>query len=146
MSRRKVVFIILFVLITWFIFANSAKDAVESTAQSDSLVGWVIDNMAFLFKDRGVATHYVRKFAHFAEFFAQGLAVSGALFSVKYYKSFIYVLLTGFCTACIDEHIQLFFEGRSAQISDVFVDFSGTILSVICFMILWLVVFKKAGK
>ena len=110
------------------------------------MVGWVIDNMAFLFKDRGMATHYVRKFAHFAEFFAQGAALSGAIFSVKYYKNFIYVLLTGLFTACIDEHIQLFFEGRSAQISDVFVDFSGTALSVIFVFILWIFLFKKAGK
>ena len=136
----------LFVLITGFIFANSAKDATQSTIQSDSLVGWVIENMSFLFKDRSTATHYVRKFAHFAEFFAQGVAFSGVIFSLKFYKNFIYVLLTGFCTACVDEFIQLFSEGRSAQISDVFVDFSGTVLSVICFMILWFFYYKKAGK
>ena len=146
MSRRKAIFLMLFILITVFIFKNSAKDAVESTIQSDSLVGWVIEHFSFLFKDRGEATYYVRKFAHFTEFFAQSAALSGAIFSVKYYKNFIYVLFAGFCTACVDEYIQLFFEGRSGQISDVFVDFSGTILSVICFMILWLVVFKKAGK
>ena len=145
MKKRNVIFTILFLLITIFIFTNSAKTADSSSEQSSSLVDWAINNLSFFFKDRSTATYYVRKFAHFSEFFVQGAFLSGALFSVKYHKHFIYVLFAGLLTACIDEYIQLFFPGRSGEVGDIFIDFGGTCLAVAVFMISWYLI-KKAGK
>ena len=145
MKRRNIIFIVLFLMVTIFIFTNSAKNADSSTEQSSSFVDWAINNLSFFFKDRSTATHYVRKIAHVTEFFLQGVLLSGALFSVKYHKHFIYVLFTGLLTACIDEYIQLFFPGRSGEVGDIFIDFSGTFIAASIFMIWWYFI-KKVGR
>lgn len=145
MKKRKIIFAFIFAVITIFIFKNSAKTAVESTIQSDSWVNLFINNLSFIFKDEDIATVFVRKLAHFTEFFLQGAALSGCIFSLNYHKSFIYVLFTGLFTGCVDEYIQLFFNGRGSMVSDIFIDFSGTCCSVLIFILFWYF-FKKAGR
>lgn len=145
MKKRNVLFVILYLLTTFFIFKNSAKSAQSSTVQSGFFVQFAMDRLSFLFNDVQTATHYVRKAAHFAEFFAQGAFLSAALFSTGYHKRFIYVLFSGLLTACTDEYIQLFFEGRGSMVSDIFIDFSGTCAAAAGFMVLWYLI-KKAGR
>lgn len=145
MKKRSIICAFIFAVITVFIFKNSAKSALESSEQSGFFVDFVINNISFIFKSTDMATTIIRKLAHFTEFFIQGAALCGCIFSEKFNKNFIYVLFTGLLTACIDEYIQLFFEGRGSQVSDIFIDFSGTLLSVLVFMLLWYFI-KKAGK
>ncbi len=133
MKKCKIIFYILFIAVTLFIFANSAKPAVESSQQSGFLVRLFME--VFSIENRDVATVIVRKAAHIAEFFAQGAFLSAALFD-SFRKNYIYVLFAGLFTAATDEFIQLFFEGRAGMIEDVFVDFSGTALAVLAAFIL----------
>ena len=146
LKKRNILCGVIFVFITIFIFSNSSKSASDSTLQSDSWVDIFLNYLSFIFKDPSLTETIVRKLAHFSEFFIQGAALSGCIFTINYNKNFIYVLFTGILTACVDEYIQLFFEGRGSQVSDIFIDFSGTCFSVIIFIIIWYFIKKKAGK
>ena len=144
MKRKNIIFLLLFIISTIFIFKNSAKPASESTVQSSFFVDWVINNFSMLFKNRDVTTVFIRKLAHFAEFFMQSSFLSLTVFSEKYHKSVIYILFTGLLTACTDEFIQLFFNGRGSMVSDIFIDFSGTCFSVLFFIFAFIIL--KRGK
>lgn len=76
----------------------------------------------------------VRKTAHFTEYFILGILI---YFTFKMYsisKVPLYAILFCFLYACSDELHQLFSDGRSANILDVLIDTSGSILSIgLCF-------------
>ncbi|MBE7015385.1 MAG: VanZ family protein [Ruminococcaceae bacterium] len=125
--NKKVVFRILTVLATAFIFSNSLKTA-ESSAQSSGNLVKIFDWFLGLFAyhpDINTLQNIVRKTAHFLEFSLQGFLLCGS-FSGKFKEKTVYVLFFGLLTACVDEYLQLFFEGRGSQIQDVFIDFAGT--------------------
>ena len=146
MKKIKIVFWVMFAIITVFIFKNSAKSAAESSQQSGVFVSFAVRYLGFLFGNADSAVVAVRKSAHFFEFFLQGAFLSAAVFSVKYHKALIYVLFTGLFTACTDELIQMFFEGRGSMVSDVFVDFSGTCFACMCFVFAWLAAEKRRKR
>lgn len=133
-KKSKLIFWLLFIAVTIFIFANSAKPAIESSEQSGFYSEILLKYFGAFFENESTAVVLVRKAAHFTEFFAQSFFLSAALFSPEYRKRIIYVLFTGLLTACTDEFIQLFFDGRGSQVSDVFIDFSGACFAVWCFV------------
>lgn len=139
----RIIFAFLFILITAFIWKNSAKDAVESTNQSSGFVSFFMS--LGICNDKDMATVIVRKLAHFTEFFLQGAFLSVCLFE-DFPKLLIYVLFSGLFTAATDEFIQLFYEGRGSLVSDIFIDFSGTVFCVIVFMLLWFLTKEFAKK
>ena len=116
---------------TAFIFWNSARPAAESAQSSGRIVAIVTRVLSYF----GVYANYdtmqkiVRKAAHIAEFVVQSVLISGS-FSGKYRKRIVYILFFGLLTACTDEYIQLFSDGRAGLIGDVFIDFSGTVLGM----------------
>jgi len=125
--KRKHIFLILAIITTAFIFRNSAMPAVESSQSSGRIVKFLLGILAY-FKvsaGYGVLETIVRKSAHIAEFFAQAFFIAGS-FSGKYKKRIVYVLFFGLLTACTDEWIQLFSDGRAGRITDIFIDFGGT--------------------
>lgn len=139
----KIIFAFLFILMTVFIWNNSAKDAIESTNQSSGFVKFFLKSG--ICSDTDTATVIVRKLAHLTEFFMQSAFLSVCLFK-DFPKKLIYVLFSGLLTACVDEFIQSFFEGRGSLVSDVFIDFSGTVFCVIIFVLLWLLIKKFTEK
>lgn len=112
----------------------SSKPAVESAAASSQIVDLIL-------KWFGISNEYgesisflVRKTAHFTEYFIlSGLltATHGAFTNKEYNYSFI--LLMGVMTALSDEFLQGFIEGRSSEVRDVLIDFSGVIAFLIVF-------------
>jgi VanZ family protein len=132
--KKKYLFMILALGMTAFIFWNSAQPAAESSQESGRLVE-VAASLLEHFKfhlDRGIIEMIVRKMAHIAEFAVQAVFIAEC-FSGKYRKRVIYILFLGLLTACTDEFIQLFPEGRAGLVSDIFIDFSGTGLgTLIC--------------
>ncbi|MBR4720855.1 MAG: VanZ family protein [Clostridia bacterium] len=126
---KKKVFAVLAVLMTAFIFYNSAQPAVESAKSSGFLTGIAINVLAYfgLHVDFGILEVILRKTAHVTEFFVQAVFIANS-YSGKYRKRIVYVLFFGLLTACCDEYIQLFFDGRGGLISDIFIDFGGTAL------------------
>jgi len=130
--KKRLPFIIGAILVTAYIFSNSLKDADASTVSSGRFVDLTMNILQYfnLFFSSDLVTLLVRKSAHMTEFFVQAVFVAGS-FSKKYKDRIIYILFIGLLTACIDEFIQLFSEGRSGMIADVFIDFSGCIIGML---------------
>lgn len=128
--KKRTVFAVLALLVTVFIFWNSAKPAVESAKSSGVFVDALLNILAKL----GISSSYdltetiVRKTAHITEFFVQAVFIANS-FAGKYKKRIVYILFLGLLTACTDEYIQLFFDGRGGLVSDIFIDFGGTAIA-----------------
>lgn len=140
--KKKHIFAILALLMTVFIFWNSARPAVESAQSSGRFVVF-LDKLLLYFGvhiDYDAMQKLVRKAAHIAEFLVQSMLIAGS-FSGKYRKRIVYILFFGLLTACTDEYIQLFSDGRAGLIGDIFIDFSGTAVGAAACGI-----FRKTGK
>lgn len=96
------------------IFSQSAMPAPASQAESGGLLYLLVQFFPFL------TEHLLRKLAHFAEF-----AILGVFLGKSLRGPVTRMLLVGLLCALCDETIQLFVVGRSSQVSDVWVDFSG---------------------
>ena len=144
----RVVFTIVSVSIVSFIFRNSSMNAFDSTLQSTS----VLDAILVFFENLGmnllVTENFVRKCAHFVEFSL--LSISLFLMYHSYFlklkKTVISTLLTGLTVAGMDEIIQIFSDGRSAQFSDVLLDFSGVVTTALVISIVYLLYKNKRGR
>ena len=141
----RVVFTTLSVLIVIYIFRNSLVDASASTVQSTSMLEFIQNMFESIGMNLTLTENFVRKCAHFAEFSL--LSVSLFLLYSSYFltnkKTFAFTLLTGFAVASADETLQLFSYGRSAQFSDVLLDFSGVLF---CAAIISLVILIYKSK
>lgn len=109
-----------------FILDRSAKTAEESVRES----GWVWNVLRSIIP--GISVKLVRKLAHFTEYFVLGGLLWTDFYLTK--ESLALPLLTGLIVAGADEYFQTFIPGRSGQLSDVLIDFSGLSLSV---LLLW---------
>ena len=102
------------------ILAHSLMSAELSAAESGSLLAW----LSGLFP--ALTEHALRKLAHFSEFAVLGLLLAQCL-RVRITRP----LLAGVLCAMADETVQLFVSGRSGEVRDVWIDFSGAAAAVI---------------
>lgn len=116
-------------LVMAVIFSFSSKSGVQSKAQSVSLASQIlkffnIDEVAF---EEFVGL--LRRMAHFALFALLGAAVCYALMAheLKASKVFLYGLAICLLYAISDEVHQAFVPERAPQLTDVFVDFAGSL-------------------
>lgn len=139
--KKATVFIILAVLSTAFIFSNSCQSAAVSSEHSGRIVSLI---MRYIDIDNGTLTTIIRKLAHVFEFFVQSVWIGLALIALKYFsKNIIYILFCGLLTACIDEFLQLFFDGRGSMVSDIFIDFSGTLIGIVFCTVIYMLINKR---
>ena len=114
---------------TGFIFYNSSLPAPVSDETSYFFVDLIAWINAFLDKPvpLPVMNHYIRKTAHFTEYFVQALLLCNAFRAGRTDRnnSHGYILFLSLLTAVLDEYIQLFSPGRSGQVTDILLDFSG---------------------
>ena len=111
-----------------FIWGNSLMPASISGAISAHLK----DAINLLLGDAGSSQSLsgdglLRKLAHASEFAVLGAELT-LLLRVQFKRGLPFLLLTGLSTALVDETIQLFSDGRSAQIKDVWIDLGGFIV------------------
>ena len=136
---KKMIYLFLSILIMGFIFGNSLMDAVDSNSESRFLTAFVQYILNWLGFHVPIAElhHIIRKCAHFTEFALESFFVAKTLsaFKVRRQTWLAYALLIGLLTAVIDENIQLYSIGRSGQVTDVLLDFSGTIVGVVMAML-----------
>ena len=160
---------ILILLYLCFIYGNSLTPAVISSKESGYFLIKIQNFLAGAGIDAWWLTeHLVRKAAHFTEYAGLGFLLAmntGAgmapVFSLAMYieeapvaRSLIAKILKANFTAAlfmpfIDETIQLFVEGRSGQISDVWLDMAGIFTGIIvtgCLMKMVWTVLEKNGK
>ena len=112
-----------------FIFSNSLKTGSQSATASDSIV----DNLMLklgLTIDTDLLTLLIRKAAHLCEFLLLGLLVSLCFYYMQ--KRFQYsiptILLIGLIAGVLDEFLQTFVVGRSGEVGDIVIDFTGVLI------------------
>ncbi len=135
MSFRQKLFLILTIASTLFIFSNSIQTAETSSSESGIFVN-LMNNILSIMNinlSRDLLTFLIRKSAHIAEFTLQSVFLCGFFLNCrkKFSEYLMHIMFLGIITACIDEAIQLTSPGRSGQISDIFVDFSGTLIGIL---------------
>lgn len=126
----RILWLLLTLVFILFIFANSSLSAGDSgrlSAAAADIVMKMGDMVNVTFS--GDLEHQIRKLAHFIEFAALGwlLCKTYGEFSVSKRTANGYILLIGLFVAVVDEYIQLFSYGRSSQVTDVLLDFSGVV-------------------
>lgn len=148
--------IVLAIIIDVFIIVNSCLPAGPSTSESNWLV-IPIKNLINLVKPNtindgniGYLSAFVRKFiGHFSLFMVSGflntLSFKFVYFNAtqKYWKFIIISCITGLFLAFLTEFIQKFVPGRSGEITDVLIDFSGYLIGV---LVIGLITYIKRNK
>lgn len=133
---KKVLWLLLLLLFTGFIFFNSSLPAETSYKASGLLAQWldgfysaVGDPMPV---DRLEAR--LRKLAHLAEFCMLALIMVNTFISWRISNRVAsgYILFLGLAAAVADEYIQLSVPGRTAQITDIVLDFCGVFIIWSC--------------
>ena len=145
MKNKKIILLRNFIIILiciWMrlVFNFSAQNANESSNLSLWVASLITKDTDFQL----VLEPYIRKIAHFSEYaIGGGLYLSlFATFKIKEEKQILFASIIGFLYAISDEFHQLFIEGRSGQIKDVFIDALGVITgALIIFTIIK--IFKK---
>ena len=143
MTRKlKLLFLVLSVLWTMFIFSNSMASAEQSSQNSGVIVTFLLNFIKNI--DVSFLTFIIRKLGHFLEFFVQGMFIGFTfLLSAKFTKNIIYILFFGLLSAVTDEFIQLFSPGRDAMVQDVLIDFSGTVVACLICILIYSVLKRK---
>lgn len=132
MMLLRVIFPILAGGFVAFIFWNSSQNGEKSDQQS----GGALEVMQRLFGAVGIpfpfSEHILRKTAHFLEYCGLGVLLT---LTVRFYSVLWVprVFIPGFFCLLVpvcDEFLQTFIPGRSGQMSDVLLDFSGAVTGI----------------
>ena len=130
-----------------FIFYNSSFSADESSLQS----GLVLSFINGILKSFGIGAEaselFIRKTAHFVEYFVLGLLLSSAAYNyvLRISRTLMIALPIGLSVAVIDEVIQLSSEGRSFRFGDIALDFSAVLAAAMILMFIIHLVKRKRG-
>lgn len=144
-NKRKTFFIIMLIItglyigfIWWHSTMNAEKSATESLA--------VLNFFKNLFKSIGINSkltdHIIRKSAHFCEFALLGCLTTWTAYANNH-RIVKNLMPTGFVclgTAVIDELVQISAKGRSAEVTDVALDFCGAATGFLIFLFVFLIV------
>lgn len=132
--KKRIFFIVSAILATLFIFGNSLKDGASSTESSRVFTDMISKELISSGKtvDKSAITYFVRKTAHLLEFALHGFLITGC-FTGNFKKRIPYVLALGGITACTDEVIQIFSDGRAAMVRDFFLDLVGCGIGILVY-------------
>ena len=150
----RVVFTLALIGCIAFIFSNSMKIASVSSVSSGrvlQLLQAVLRRLGMPGLAQRLTMHIVRKMAHFCEYTLEGflLMLCMRVYSRRPLRHITVPMLAGVLTALTDETIQLFSQGRSSQVTDVWLDSAGVlagILAALLLMGLWRLLFHHRKK
>ena len=133
----RIIFTIALVWCILFIFHNSLETSSISSARSHEVMQKINAILAHL-NIVPLSEHVVRKLAHFSEFTLEGFLLMLCLrvYTRHFFKHVSWPMLGGLLTALTDETIQLFVPGRSGQVTDIWIDFSGVMTGLLVGLIL----------
>lgn len=141
------------IALAFWIFSNSMQPAVDSAERSSSILELI---QKMLPNATWITEYLIRKTAHFTEYAVLGFFVFKAVkehllywgvkrvkatqdghFTLSLGRTYVISALCSVLTALTDETIQLYVEGRSGQVTDVWLDFAGAltgacVLVIIC--------------
>ena len=125
MKRNGKLILLLCLTVLWlgFIFVRSLMDAEASSKESGAILALLVRFFPFL------TDHLIRKAAHFTEFFLLGVLL-WADWRLLGRGPALLPLGAGLAAAAADETLQTFVPGRSGQLTDVLLDFSGAALAI----------------
>ncbi len=151
----RATFTALTLLLTAFIWLNSLESAEDSARESADMLNFLNMIIQKLQLNSNLTDHIVRKLAHFLEFTAFGAMLSATFIAykgelLKQIQNMLFIMLF---VPVIDEALQYFSPGRSPQISDVLLDFSGCITGLIFTALIYTLIkynkekgIKRSGK
>ncbi len=145
----SVILTLITLLIIIFIFSNSLTVAEQSDKESGVVLMNIQNVLSFLKIPLTLTDKFVRKTAHFIEFFTLGTMLSITFFYYRFNqkKSLIFTPISGLCVAVTDELLQLKTQGRSASVLDVLLDFSGVLFALIIIsFIIYITYTRKKNK
>lgn len=124
-----------------FIFSNSMQVADVSGQVSGRVLRWTqtaLTQAGFPGLAGRLTDHIIRKLAHFAEYMMLGfwLMLCLRVYTRHVIRHASWPVLLGLLIAMTDETIQLSSAGRSSQITDVWIDFGGTLTGLVCGLLL----------
>lgn len=145
---KKIVLLVITIAIALFIFINSILSADDSSTESGFILTIAESIISFLHIPDMLTETIIRKLAHFTEFAGLGLFLS--LTVHEWYGTFrgqIFKILFLLLSApVIDETIQYFPVGRSSEVRDVLIDFSGAIIGLVIALLIYIVKEKRKEK
>lgn len=129
--------VMVFVFWLGFIWWHSLQPAEISSQQSGAVLNGLSALMERLHLPDVLNMHLVRKLAHMTEYGVLGLVSMQvcALWSRSWSGRIWNSVSLCLASATVDETIQLFVEGRSGQISDLWVDLSGVALGILAALV-----------
>lgn len=121
--------ILILIALIAFIFSRSLQNADISSEESSRILLLFTNFLKQFLGSANLTEHMVRKLAHFCEFSALGFfTLHLCVVRHRVQPHFVlHSLSFGLLCAVTDESLQLFSPGRSAQLSDVWLDFSGVV-------------------
>lgn len=128
---KKYLLTVLSLFIICFIWHNSMADAPHSSRESIYVLH-LIQHYLYMLPDVGHLTNGVlRKLAHLTEYAWLGIALYSAFRVFRISHGGKCTLVISFLVASVDECIQLFSPGRSAEFKDVLIDTTGAGLGIL---------------
>ncbi len=131
------------------IYKNSLTPAVISSRQSGTVLVMIWNLFDRLGLDGSwITEHMVRKSAHFAEYTLLGILLWNCVRCWRLQPRFwlaVHAWL-GVVIPLVDETLQLFTEGRSGQVDDVWLDVAGICFGTMAAVILWKLWGRLRGK
>jgi len=156
-----IIICVLATAINAYIIMHSCLDASKSTEASSGITALIKNIINTIHPNTinednmGAFTTFIRKaFGHFGLFAISGLLTSLAIYFAfnpmkwsRYYLLITMSLVFGLLMGIITELIQLHVPGRSGEVTDVLIDFSGYLLGfLIILLILFLVIRHLQNK
>jgi VanZ family protein len=131
MHIKRFIITLFIIGMVFFIWYNSLQDARHSTAESRYVLSLLLHYARSAYITLHLHLAMLRKLAHLTEFalLGMGLRIFTLLLSGPPKKK--WVLLVGVSVAAIDEGLQLFSPGRSAELRDVALDTLGVFLGML---------------
>lgn len=133
----KAVLLVLTALYILFIWLHSSMNSEISANQSKGVLYFLTTLLNNFGVSLDITEHLIRKSAHFLEFALLGFIVllNAVVINGKIIKNLLQCGFICLITALIDEFIQLYVPGRSAQVTDVVLDFFGAVFGILFFVI-----------
>lgn len=141
LKKHSLFFVIMLVLTAAyvvFIWIHSTMSAEDSSIESANVLKLLNDFLVMIGLKGSLTDHIVRKSAHFCEFTLLGVLTMWTAYinNKRIIKNLLSVGFVCLSTAVVDEYIQLYSVGRSAEVGDVVLDFFGVCAGVMLFVII----------
>lgn len=139
LHRQRITGSVILLLLLLLIWGNSLQPAEASSAFSSGVLSklqplWLqLTGASF-----PISHHLLRKLGHFSEFFLLGSVstFTGTTGRRKLASNLPMILYTGLAVAVADETIQYFSPGRSPEVRDILIDYSGFCCGLLAALVL----------